>query len=553
MVTAIVFALAPTAAYATPADPTLPGVPASVPAGVTMVPDIGSAPTASAPLVLPGQTPGSPGTPQPPVPGPLAAKVMSETTAVEQLGEQVKQLESDATEAQAAADGTLMVWRQAQTELAAAEATAAEAAAESYRSATALGPLAAYSPDLHDLGILAPGLEDQVAPPASGTQPGRDLSAAQSRELAARTAYEAAAASSRDAASARDQLRASFQQRSVALTDLRNRNLTSVHAAEAAQDRYEASLGAAMRPGIDVSGTAASTAALRALEFALSQLGKPYVWGAEGPDSYDCSGLVLASYRHVGISLPRVANNQYAATTPVPVSQLLPGDLIFFSTDRNDWRAIHHVGIYIGGGKMVHAPHTGDVVRVSPVWWSEFFGATRVVGAVHAPHGGGVTGGNTGGGTGGVPGEIPGTPAPGGTPAPAPDPTPTPGTSPDPTPTPGTDPTPTPSDSPRPTPSDSPSPTPSDSPSPTDTTSPGGTGTGGTGTDTTASSSPTTSTDTTTSSSPTTSTDTTTSSSPTTSTDTTTSSSPTTSTDTTASSSPTASSDPSPTASPSPN
>jgi hypothetical protein len=119
--------------------------------------------------------------------------------------------------------------------------------------------------------------------------------------------------------------------------------------------------------------------------FALSQLGKPYEWAAEGPNSYDCSGLVFASYLSVGVKLPRVANNQYGAGQPVLASQLLPGDLIFFSTNPSDWRQIHHVAMYIGNGKVVQAPTFGEVVKISPIWFSEYFGATRIIPAIAAP------------------------------------------------------------------------------------------------------------------------------------------------------------------------
>src|SRR6185503_9074601 len=137
--------------------------------------------------------------------------------------------------------------------------------------------------------------------------------------------------------------------------------------------------------GTSINGMKAGPAALAAVGFALRQLGKPYEWAAEGPYTFDCSGLVLASYQSVGVNLPRVSRYQFHAGTPVLVSQLLPGDLLFFSTDRSDWRKIHHVAIYIGGGRMIHAPTFGDVVRIAPIWWLEFFGATRIVGAVSAP------------------------------------------------------------------------------------------------------------------------------------------------------------------------
>jgi cell wall-associated NlpC family hydrolase len=110
-----------------------------------------------------------------------------------------------------------------------------------------------------------------------------------------------------------------------------------------------------------------------ALEWAFSELGKPYVWGATGPNSFDCSGLTQFVWRQAGVSIPRVAAAQYAWTIPVPLSQLLPGDLVFYG--RTD---IHHVGIYIGDGLMINAPHTGTVVQVSSIWWSDLAGFGRV-------------------------------------------------------------------------------------------------------------------------------------------------------------------------------
>jgi hypothetical protein len=110
-----------------------------------------------------------------------------------------------------------------------------------------------------------------------------------------------------------------------------------------------------------------------ALKWAFAELGKPYVWGATGPNSFDCSGLTQFVWRQAGVNIPRVASAQYAWTIPVPLSQLLPGDLVFYGTTD-----IHHVGIYIGDGLMINAPHTGTVVQVSSIWWSDLAGFGRV-------------------------------------------------------------------------------------------------------------------------------------------------------------------------------
>jgi cell wall-associated NlpC family hydrolase len=129
----------------------------------------------------------------------------------------------------------------------------------------------------------------------------------------------------------------------------------------------------------------ASTAAQTALSFALDQLGKPYVWGAEGPDSYDCSGLTMRAYESAGYQLPRTAAEQSMVGTPVDVADLLPGDLLFYATDPSDLATVHHVVMYAGAGLVVHAPHSGDVVRLGPMWLGpEYAGAVRVVDAAPA-------------------------------------------------------------------------------------------------------------------------------------------------------------------------
>ncbi|WP_327683146.1 C40 family peptidase [Kitasatospora sp. NBC_00458] len=103
-----------------------------------------------------------------------------------------------------------------------------------------------------------------------------------------------------------------------------------------------------------------------AVQFALAQLGKPFKTAGNGPDGYDCSGLVQQSFRRGDIELPRVANDQYAATTPVKASQLRRGDLLFWSDDGTA-RGIHHVAIYLGNNQYVEAARPGTLIRVSGI------------------------------------------------------------------------------------------------------------------------------------------------------------------------------------------
>lgn len=125
--------------------------------------------------------------------------------------------------------------------------------------------------------------------------------------------------------------------------------------------------------------TAQKSPAERAVEYAKLQVGKPYVWGgAEGGEAtFDCSGLTKAAYAKVGVELPRVANDQYDAGPHPKRGELLPGDLVFFASDLTNSRTIHHVGIYVGGGKMINAPYTGAKIRYDPIDTPDYFGATR--------------------------------------------------------------------------------------------------------------------------------------------------------------------------------
>ncbi|MEV7976121.1 bifunctional lytic transglycosylase/C40 family peptidase [Streptomyces sp. NPDC086519] len=131
-----------------------------------------------------------------------------------------------------------------------------------------------------------------------------------------------------------------------------------------------------------VSRLSPTKQAAGAINYAQSKLGTPYLWGGNGTAAdggrFDCSGLTKAAYAHVGITLPRVANDQYNAGPHPSRNELLPGDLVFFSTDLSNSRAIHHVGIYVGGGYMIDAPYTGAVIRFDPIDSADYFGATRV-------------------------------------------------------------------------------------------------------------------------------------------------------------------------------
>jgi len=135
--------------------------------------------------------------------------------------------------------------------------------------------------------------------------------------------------------------------------------------------------------GLAVQGAtqaAASPGTQMAISVAQQFLGTPYKWGGSSPATgFDCSGLVQYAYGQAGVTLPRVAADQYNVGTPIDRNQLQPGDIVFFK-DSSGY--VHHEGLYLGGGKFLHAPHTGDVVKISsldePYYAGQFAGGRRV-------------------------------------------------------------------------------------------------------------------------------------------------------------------------------
>ncbi|WP_405843749.1 NlpC/P60 family protein [Streptomyces sp. NBC_01518] len=118
-------------------------------------------------------------------------------------------------------------------------------------------------------------------------------------------------------------------------------------------------------------GTDATTAGQKAIAFATKQIGKPYVWGAEGPDSYDCSGLTSQAWLAAGVTIPRTSEMQWAQLKHVPVEDMRPGDLIIYFSDAS------HVAIYVGGGNIISAPRPGRYVYESPAASMQILGVVR--------------------------------------------------------------------------------------------------------------------------------------------------------------------------------
>ncbi|WP_406488013.1 NlpC/P60 family protein [Streptomyces phaeochromogenes] len=151
--------------------------------------------------------------------------------------------------------------------------------------------------------------------------------------------------------------------------------LARQQAADAERRRQEAAQSTGTSTGTGsatgTSGSASTVKADKALAFARAQIGKPYVWGASGPGSYDCSGLTQAAWKAAGVTLPRTTWDQVKAGTTVSVNSAQPGDLVFFYDD------ISHVGIYIGDGMMIHAPKPGAYVREESIYYMPIHSVVR--------------------------------------------------------------------------------------------------------------------------------------------------------------------------------
>jgi cell wall-associated NlpC family hydrolase len=242
---------------------------------------------------------------------------------------------------------------QAAQAAAAAQATAAQIAAEKTRLIRELAKAQDISVSLARKRQAA---LEEIA---------RERAAARARAEAERRAREQAA---RERAVARARARAE------ARAEAQRRR----QAAQRAQQTTQAAPVAAPTPASPPPAPAPSLpqppsgsgGADRAIAFAKAQLGEPYVWGAAGPDAWDCSGLMLGAWAQAGVDLPHYSVAQYYAGTPISVGDLRPGDLVFWGTTSSP-SSIHHVAMYIGNGQIIHAPRTGRPVEIDSMYYWE--------------------------------------------------------------------------------------------------------------------------------------------------------------------------------------
>lgn len=347
------------------------------PAGITAPPAKGAQPGSVTSPTAPGTTLPPTGTSVPGV-GPLATQIALKATELAKLAEQAKSSGADLADRVQWTTAVSGMLAQDQAAVAALEQAAGELAAKKYADSQA-------TPDFG------------IAPQDTTSDITDRLGVARAELAESQAAYDAAIAAQNIATQRDTQLRTSFNTLNAEVTKLVQDNQKAIADAERARAEFAKQYQGKL--STKVKGYQADPKAIQAVQFAYKQLGKPYVWGDEGPGSYDCSGLTWAAYNSVGVTIPRVANDQYHITSAiekVDPEYLLPGDLIFYGDRPGDWTSIYHVGMYVGNGNMIQAPTAGDVVKISPVWFNDFFGATRPIKAVKGNDDGSSTGSPSG-------------------------------------------------------------------------------------------------------------------------------------------------------------
>jgi cell wall-associated NlpC family hydrolase len=347
-----------------------------------------------------------------------AAQLAQLQTQAELLIERYDKVLIDEQRAAAAYQVTEAKLKYAEQTQAATKQRLAALAAEEYESGGGFGPMSAMLGNssgpqgyLNQVGLgtvlaqagtdtLAEAQADDVVAKVFRTQ-AHELLVAEQSDLSAATALKVAiqAAVARQQAvvqvqaDQRDKLAsslASAKTQAAQLKAARAAALAAEAAAAAARAAAAAARAAAAAQSAEGpsqapawaygSGASASQGDIAA-NWALTQLGKPYQWGAAGPDTYDCSGLTMVAWAQAGVQLLHYTGYQWEEGPHVPLNDLQRGDLLFYATDNSDPATIHHVGIYIGDGMMVDAPYTGAFVRIDSIYQpGDPIGAVRPAG-----------------------------------------------------------------------------------------------------------------------------------------------------------------------------
>ena len=306
----------------------------------------------------------------------LQQQIIDKQHELEVVNEQYLQAEETLTAQSASADAAAATNAQAATDLMQAQQSLSVLSASAYKGPQLAGLsvfMTSASPrevldKLATLDLLAAGNNDQL------TEYAQTQTAAAQAKQASDGALAAAQKTTDDIAAKKTLLESEVPKLETQLGSLSAEQRASVLATSGGQavapaPPTTAPAAAAAAPSQGSGG--GSSAAQVAVQAALSRLGSPYSWGATGPNTFDCSGLLLWSYGQAGIGLPRTSSSQKGVGPNVPLDQLLPGDLL--------WEP-GHIAMYIGNGQIVHAPTTGDVVKVVSVGTFKWSSANRPTG-----------------------------------------------------------------------------------------------------------------------------------------------------------------------------
>lgn len=286
----------------------------------------------------------------------LVAQATQLSNEVDQLGQQYDGLKIQLAQANAEVKVAKLAQQRAEKAMAGSQRAVAQLAAMGYMNG-------GVSPTLEMLASSNPGefLNQASTVQQLDDEAGMRVSTLRGEQVAAERAQVAAKEEIATSAKIQAEINAKVKSIQATLGTLNSAAMTQALAIFNQTGSY---------PNVVLpEATNVETTALRA---ALTQRGKPYQWGAAGPYAYDCSGLVVWAYAQEGISLPHYTGSLWNDGEHVSRNDLEPGDLVFFGA------SIDHVGFYLGNGLMVDAPHTGAVVRVEQVWWSQYIGAVRI-------------------------------------------------------------------------------------------------------------------------------------------------------------------------------
>ncbi len=294
--------------------------------------------------------------PQPSLTG-LVAQAKSLARQIEVLSNNYDGLQIQLTEARAEAKTASITFRQDAARLAGGQAAIGQLAAESYMNGGMATPLQVLTSTDTGTMLSRVAIMQQLQ-----LENGDRVTALSTAEAAAQRAHDTAVQQATRVAA----LSASMAKEKQVIQGKVN-TLNSAAFAKAMSIFQQTG----NYPAINLP--TANTVGEQALQAALTRRGDPYVWGAAGPSTFDCSGLVKWAYAQVGIDLPHYTVSQWNMGEHISKSQLEPGDLVFF------FPTIEHVGLYVGDGLMLDAPQTGQVVQIQPVFWSAYVGAVRIV------------------------------------------------------------------------------------------------------------------------------------------------------------------------------